>query len=203
MPSSDTTSHRSTLINFFITNKRMPSVREIAKLLGFNSPNAAQRVIKKLLVEHVIEKDSTGRLIPGEEWITEKESASSGKITIPLLGTVQAGFPTGAEESTDTVTIDDWLVGKRTNCFMLRVSGDSMVDAGILPGDMVIIERGKSPKNGNIVVAEVDHDWTLKYYQNARGRVTLFPANKAYPPITARDELRIAGVVNAVIRKYG
>ena len=53
------------------------------------------------------------------------------------------------------------------------------------------------------MVAEVDHDWTLKYYQNARGRITLFPANKAYPPISAHDEMRIAGVVNAVIRKYG
>jgi SOS regulatory protein LexA len=201
MPTSDTSIHQSALTDFFTTNKRMPSVREIAKLLGFNSPNAAQRVIKKLLVEKFIEKDSTGRLIPGKTWPLSDDT-SSQKITIPLLGTVQAGFPTGAEESSDTVTLDDWIIGRRANCFMLRVSGDSMVDAGILPGDMVIIERGKSPKNGNIVVAEVDHDWTLKYYQNAHGRVTLFPANKAYPPITAHDELRIAGIVNAVIRKY-
>ncbi|MEK9152791.1 MAG: S24 family peptidase, partial [Patescibacteria group bacterium] len=79
---------------------------------------------------------------------------------------------------------------------------DSMIDAGIHPGDMVILERGREPKNGDVVVAEVDREWTIKHYDKRGGRVTLRAANKKYQPITPREELRIAGVVTAVIRKY-
>ena len=70
------------------------------------------------------------------------------------------------------------------------------------PKTMVILERGKQPKVGDIVVAEVDHEWTLKYYEKRGGKVVLKPANKKYPLITPREELKVAGVVTAVIRKY-
>ena len=85
---------------------------------------------------------------------------------------------------------------------MLKVSGDSMMDAGIHPGDMVIVYRGKTPKNGDIVVAEVDHEWTLKYFHKNGKSVILKAANRAYAPITPKEELRVAGVVTSVIRKY-
>jgi repressor LexA len=85
---------------------------------------------------------------------------------------------------------------------MLTVSGDSMIDAGIMPGDMVIVERGRQPKIGEIVVAEVDHDWTMKYYLKRGDEIILRPANKKYPDIRPRQELNVAGVVTSVIRKY-
>ena len=77
-----------------------------------------------------------------------------------------------------------------------------MIDAGIMPGDMVILERGKQPKQKDIVVAEVDHKWTIKYFQKKGNEIILVPANKNFSPIIPKEELKIAGVVTAVIRKY-
>ena len=74
-----------------------------------------------------------------------------------------------------------------------------MIEAGIQPNDMVILERGRTPKIGDIVVAEVDHEWTMKYYDKHGTVVTLKPANKNYPVIKPKEELKIAGVVTAVI----
>ena len=77
-----------------------------------------------------------------------------------------------------------------------------MIEEGIREGDLVIIEKGREPKNGDIVVAEVDGEWTLKYFRRAGNDVVLEAANPRYPLITARAELRVGGVLTAVIRKY-
>jgi SOS-response transcriptional repressor LexA len=85
---------------------------------------------------------------------------------------------------------------------MLRIKGDSMIDAGILPGDQVLVERGVEAKDGDIVIAEVDGKWTIKYYRKRGSKVVLLPGNKKYQPIVPKEELRVAAVVKAVIRKY-
>ena len=85
---------------------------------------------------------------------------------------------------------------------MLKVSGDSMIDAGIKPGDIVLVERNKPPKNGDIVIAEVDGNWTMKYLRKSGRQITLAPGNKKFKPIVPEDELNIAAVVTAVVRKY-
>ena len=85
---------------------------------------------------------------------------------------------------------------------ILKVSGDSMSEAGILPGDMVIVDKGKSPKTGDIVIAEVDGEWTIKYLRKRGKKISLVPANPKYIPITPKKELVIGGVVTAVVRKY-
>jgi repressor LexA len=77
-----------------------------------------------------------------------------------------------------------------------------MIEAGIMPGDLVLVERGRDPKDGDIVVAEVDHEWTMKYFKKQGGRIILVPANKKYQPIIPKAELKIAAVVRSVIRKY-
>jgi repressor LexA len=77
-----------------------------------------------------------------------------------------------------------------------------MMDAGIHPGDLVLVQKNLTPKNGDIVVAQVDGDWTLKYFEKKEGAVSLRAANKKYPLITPRQELVIAGVVIANVRKY-
>ncbi|MDA8086149.1 MAG: peptidase, partial [Nitrospiraceae bacterium] len=82
------------------------------------------------------------------------------------------------------------------------VSGDSMSGAGILPGDMVLVDKGQTPKSGDIVIAEVDGQWTMKYLKKRGEQVVLLPANPAYKPIRPKTELKISGVVTAVIRKY-
>ena len=85
---------------------------------------------------------------------------------------------------------------------MLKVSGYSMSEAGILPGDMVIVDKEQAPKSGDIVIAEVDSEWTIKYLDKKGDDVTLIPANPEFKPIKPKKELKIAGVVTAVIRKY-
>lgn len=77
-----------------------------------------------------------------------------------------------------------------------------MLDAGIHPGDLVVVESDPNPKNGDIVVAEVDGDYTLKYFHREKDRVKLMPANKKFSPIYPRENLRIVGTVISVIRKY-
>jgi repressor LexA len=179
-------------LKFYTDNKRLPSYSEMLSLFQVKSKNAVAKIIQKFIDLGLVEKDSSGHLIPA------KLHAS-----LKVLGDVQAGFPSAAEEElVDTLSLDDYLIKNRDASFLLRVSGESMIEAGIQPGDLVILERGRDPRNGDVVVAEVDHQWTIKYYVKRGSQIFLKPANKLFPVIAPREELKIAGVVTAVIRKY-
>lgn len=170
----------------------MPTYSEMTKLFGYKTKSAVHYAVKKLIDSGVIEKDKTGRLIPKRL-----------KEEVRLLGTVEAGFPSPAEEELiDTMSLDDYLIKNKEASFILKVKGDSMEDAGIFEGDMVIVERGKTPKSGDIVIAQVDGEYTMKYYREKAGRGYLEPANKKYKPIYPLTELKIDAIVRAVIRKY-
>ena len=170
----------------------MPSFSEIAKLAGFRSKNAVYKLINKLEKQKILQRDSKGRLIAG-----------SIASPVKMLGTVEAGFPSPAEEElADNLSLDDLLINNREATFLLKVSGDSMSNAGILPGDMVLVDKGEVPKSGDIVIAEVDGEWTMKYLRKRGESVMLLPANPRYQPIKPKRELKIAGVVTAVVRKY-
>jgi repressor LexA len=177
---------------FYHTKGRMPSFSEIGELTGLQSKNAVSKLVDKLDSLKVVGKDAKGRLIP-------RSIASPVRI----LGSVEAGFPSPAEEElADTLSLDDFLIENPDATFLLKVSGDSMSEAGILPGDMVIVDKGQTPKSGDIVIAEVDGQWTMKYLRKRGESVTLIPANPKYKPIKPKNELKIAGVVTAVVRKY-
>lgn len=185
-------SYLERLKKFYSKHQRMPSLSELARVCGFASKYAARYWVNKWQKRGLIKRDLTGRLIPG-----------IGFDGLKLLGTVQAGWPSPAEEEmTDTISLDEWLVRNKESCFMLTVSGDSMIEAGIHPGDVVILDRSQTPKQNDIVVAEVDREWTVKYFDKKNGKVRLRPANKNYKIIIPKEELRLAGVVTAVIRKY-
>lgn len=190
---SDKLRERIAAISRFYREKgRMPSFSEIGGLAGLRSKNAVSKLVARLEDMGAVERDEKGRLLP--------RFSSSG---VRLLGTVEAGFPSPAEEELkDTLSLDDLLINNREASFLLKVSGDSMSEAGILPGDMVIVEKGRTPKSGDIVIAEVDGEWTMKYLQRRGEKVILLPANPKYRPIMPRKELKIAGVVTAVVRKY-
>src|ERR1035437_8570737 len=189
---SSMNNYKDKIISFYKRTKRMPSYAEIMKLLGFKSKNAVYKLVNKLVGEGMLDKDSSGRLVPNKLF---------GEV--PLLGLVEAGFPTAAEEElVDTMSIDEYLIERKEATYMLEVKGDSMIDAGIQEGDLVIAERGREPKLGDIVIAEVDGGWTMKYYRKTGGKVWLEPANKAYPPIYPEQDLKIAAVVKGVVRKY-
>jgi SOS regulatory protein LexA len=177
---------------FHRTFGRMPSYSEIGDLTGLRSKNAVFKFIAKLEKLKVLGKDGKGRLLP----------LAMAK-PVRVLGTVEAGFPSPAEEElVDSLSLDEFLIQNREATFLLKVSGDSMSGAGILPGDMVIVDKGQTAKSGDIVIAQVDGEWTMKYLRKRGENVTLIPANPKYQPIKPKNELKIAGVVTAVVRKY-
>lgn len=181
------------LKGFYRRNHRMPSYSELARICGLASKNAVRYWVDRWSADGVVEQDETGRLLPGPSW----------RSPLKVLGTVQAGWPSPAEEEmVDTISLDEWLIGNKESNFLLKVSGDSMIDAGIHPGDTIIVDKSRPPKQGDIVVAEVDREWTVKFFERRLGQIVLRPANKKYDLVEPREELRLAGVVTAVIRKY-
>ena len=178
--------------DFYTTHRRLPTYREILTLFRYKSTNAAHKLMNRLVAARLVERDRKGKLVP-----------TAFFTGMRLLGVVEAGFPSPAEEElADTLTLDDYLVPNREASYILKVKGDSMIDAGIRDGDMVIVERGVTPREGDIVIAEVDGAWTMKYYKRRGGRLVLEAANKNYRPIVPQESLAIAAVVKAVVRKY-
>ncbi len=178
--------------SFFKKQRRLPTYQELADMMGFASKNAAYKLAQKLIDQGYLEKDDKGKLIPRKLF-----------APLPNSGIVKAGFPTVADEDiNDLVSFDEYLVHRPESTFVLNVSGDSMIEAGIHEGDIVLIDRMQQVKDGDIVVANVDGEWTLKYYRKQSGRIALIPANKKYQPIYPQQSLEIAGVVISVIRKY-
>jgi repressor LexA len=199
------------IYDFYHAKFRMPSYAEICILCNLKSKNTAHNLVKKLQALGYVSTDKTGKIIPASNQKTASFKRSGSRelhakeTPLVLLGLVEAGFPTPNEESLhENISLDDWIIDKKEASFMLKVKGDSMRDAGILDGDMVIVERTSSPRVGQIVVAEVDGSYTMKYLKKtAAGRMFLEAANPAFSPIYPKEDLRINAVVKAVVRKYG
>ncbi len=195
---SDYLTYKQKIADFCKENRRVPGYKEFQSITGFKSKNAVFKLINKLIDDGIFEKDNSGKLslqqIYGE---------------IPMLGIVEAGIPTsvdakGAVDISDSTSLEYLLLtGVKGQTFLLEVKGDSMIDAHIAEGDMVLVERTDHPKLGDIVVAFVDGGWTMKYYRkDKKGVIFLEPANKKYGPIYPEYELDIKAVVRAVIRKF-
>ncbi len=188
--------HQNKLESFYSSHNRMPTYSEMMKLFCFKSKNAVAKVVEKLLDTGIVAKDHLGRLIPTDAFA---ESFSS----IQMAGLVTAGLPaTVDEELTDTINLDDMLIGKKELTYMLEVDGDSMIDAHIEKGDMVLVERCSHAKDMQIVIAEVDGEYTMKYLREKGNKKWLQPANKNYKPIYPEHNLNVIAVLKAVIRKY-
>jgi len=179
------------LRGFVREHRRPPSFLEIARLFRYKSKNAAFLLVNKLIEKGYLRKDPQGKVV---------FDVLNG---IKLLGTVQAGWPSPAEEElVDTMNLDEYLIKHPEQSYLIKVTGDSMIDAGIHEGDLVIVERGRAPKDRDIVIAQVDGEWTMKYYEKRGNVVRLVAANKKYSPIIPKRELTVGGVITAVIRKY-
>jgi SOS regulatory protein LexA len=184
--------YKNKILSFYERRKRMPSYAEITQLTGFRSKNAAFKLVEKLVREGVVAKDEQGRITP--------RNLYEG---IPLLGLVEAGFPSAAEEELlDVMNFDEYLVPNKESSYILKVKGDSMIDAGIREGDMVIVERKATYKPGQIVVAMIDGEYTMKYLRKKGDKFFLEPANEKYKPIYPNESFRVEAVVTAVVRKY-
>ena len=177
---------------FFRDNGRMPTYSEIAEIIGVRSKSVVHFWVAKLLSAGILQKDAKGFL-----FLTRNPRA------LKLAGEVCAGFPSPAEEELrDIISFDEYLIRNPETSFLLSVTGDSMIEAGIREKDLVIVEKNKEPQNGDIILAEVDGNWTMKYFRRRGKMVTLEAANSKYSPIIPQTDLRIAGVITAVVRKY-
>jgi repressor LexA len=175
---------------FYKKNNRLPSYSEMLELFDVASKNAVFKIVQNWVDEGLLKKQD-GKICPTERL-----------FGLPMLGRVKAGFPTAAEEDHEFLSIDSYLIDNPARSFLLKVSGDSLIDIGILPGDTVIIEKRKSANIDDIVLALIDNEWTLKILQKKNGILYLQPANKKYPPLFPENDLQIYGVVKAVIRKF-
>lgn len=172
-----------------------PSVREIGEAVGLKSPSTVHFHLKHLEEAGVIEKGAgKGRAIT----LTEPAAAEEDKV--PIVGNVAAGSPILAEEC-----IEDYLTfdtgGRSGEFFALRVRGESMLNAGILPGDLVVVRRQPTANNGEIVVAMIEDEATVKRLSRKNGHIWLMPENDAYSPIDG-TYAQILGKVAAVVRRY-
>ena len=188
-----------------------PSVREICDGVGLRSPSTVHFHLQNMEEKGFLAKDGKARALtlaqkgdapaaaPVERApVYEEPEIPTGRV--PIVGTVAAGTPILAQEC-----IEDYLTfdtnGRDGEYFALRVRGESMLNAGILPGDLVVVHQQREAHNGEIVVALIEDEATVKRLQRRNGEVWLLPENDAYEPIDGRFA-SILGKVSAVVRTY-
>lgn len=188
-------------------NRMPPTVREIGTHFEISSTNGVRSILAALIKKGYINRSP--RLSRGIEIVDSgnsdtKEFASSNTIEIPIVGRVAAGTPILAVQNLEgTVTIDRDFLACRSDVFALRVKGDSMINAGIFDGDLIFARQQKSAERGEIVVAQIDNEATVKYYHPSNDHIELRAANPKYSPIIVSDkkDFAIAGRVIGVMRK--
>lgn len=180
-----------------------PTIREMREHFGVSSDNSILKHLKALQEKGYIEKDDTPRGIKLLNSVREKLDAASNLLRIPLLGTIPAGGPVISDEHVlDYFEVGSDMLRRPQGSFALRVSGLSMIDAGILEGDFVIANRDLEARDGDIVVALVDGENTVKRYRKKGHQVWLEAENPDYDDIEPGEYLEVQGVVTAVIRQY-
>ena len=184
--------HLARLQNYYARHRVLPSYSAIGKLIGLSSKASVAGLVLRLKSEGFVESSPDRRLKPGKRFFER-----------PLAESVRAGLPSPAVDSgSDALSIDEFLVAHPSRTVLITVKGDSMIDAGIHSGDMVVVEKRNSANIGDIVVAIVENEFTLKRLRKERGRIVLMPENKAYPVIRPKGELEIFGVVVGMFRTY-
>ncbi len=174
-----------------------PSVREICSAVGLSSPSTVHGYIRRLEEKGLIVKDGAKKRAIRLPDAFETEEI----ISVPLVGTVAAGMPILATENiTDTFPLPARF-SAGNELFMLKVKGDSMINAGILDGDYVIVKKQETAQNGQMVVALLDDSATVKTFYREKDCIRLQPENDALSPILTK-EVVILGVVTGVFRKY-
>ena len=182
------------LRDYYAENRRIPSFQRIADLMGFASKSPASKLMGRLAEAGFVE-----RTPDDDAWVPAPRFFECPLAEIA----VRAGGPDMIEGSQgELFLIDQYLVRQPSRTVMVPVKGDSMVDAGIHDGDLVVVERTRAAQAGDIVVAIVDNEFTLKELALEKGRFILKPRNPAYPVIRPKGELEIFGLVTGLVRRY-
>jgi repressor LexA len=189
---SNDRSYLAQLQEYYATHRVLPSYASIGHLLGLKSKSSVAAMVARLKLAGFIDSTPDKRLAPTRRFF-ERPLAESP---------VHAGMPDPIDDAQgDALTIDDYLIEHPSQTVLVRVKGDSMMDAGILEGDLVVIEKAAAAKRGDIVIAIVDGQFTLKRLDLDRGSFVLKPENKAYPVIRPEGTLEIFGVMVGLVRK--
>jgi len=189
---SNDRSYLTSLQDYYAQHRALPSYSSIGQLLGLRSKSSVAALVARLKLAGYLDTTPDRRLAPTRRFF-ERQLADAP---------VQAGMPSPVEDTHgDALTIDDYLIDRPSQTVLIRVRGDSMIDAGILEGDLVVVEKSASAKRGDIVVAIVDGQFTLKRLDLDRWRFVLVPENKAYPVIRPEGALEIFGVMVGLVRK--
>ena len=189
---SNDATYLAKLQDYYADNNVLPPYSTIMSLLGLRSKSPVAALIARLKLQGFLESTPEKRLKPGKRFFER-----------PIYDSVQAGAARQADDSRyDTITIDEYLVESPSNTVLINVKGDSRIDAGIMPGDTVVVEKRGPASIGDMVIAIVDNEFTLKTLGNEKGKFVLIPANPAYPVIRPKNDLEIFGVVVGQFRKY-
>ena len=193
---------------------RPPTVREIGEAFGISSTNGVRSVIGALIRKGYVSRSpklSRGLEVKSEALRAEglfeapETESSAQSVEIPIIGRVAAGSPILAVQNLEgTVIVDRSFIASRRDVFALRVKGDSMIEAGILDGDLIFARQQQTAEDGQMVVAQIDDEATVKYFHPEPNGVRLEPANSAYKPIWVAEDrnFSIAGLVIGVLRRF-
>ena len=185
--------HLATLQGYYAEHRVLPSYARLMSLLGFASKSAVKKVLERLADAGMLERTLDGDWAPSERFF-ERAIATQP---------VPAGMPLSADADIhEQISIDRFLVDQPAKTVLIRVKGDSMVDAGIHDGDLAVVERTTEARRGDIVVAIVDDEFTLKTLARDKDGYHLLPANSNYPVIRTNGKLEIFGVLVGLVRKY-
>jgi repressor LexA len=189
---SNDRSYLELLQEYYARHRALPSYASIGQLLGLRSKSSVAAMVARLKLAGFLDSTPDRRLAPTRRFFERPLAASP----------VQAGEPIAIDDAQgDALTIDNYLIEHPAHTVLVRVKGDSMIDAGILEGDLIVVEKSATAKRGDIVVAIVDNQFTLKRLELERGRFVLKPENKAYPMIRPEGTLEIFGVMVGLVRK--
>ena len=181
-------------------------MREICRAVGFKSTSTVHAYLKKLEEEGLIEKDATKpralRILDDKRTSLEGYISDREIENIPVLGKITAGQPILAVENVEETFPVPVQYLHNSTVFMLKVRGDSMINAGILDGDYIMVKQQNTANNGDIVAALIGDEATVKTFYKEKGHIRLQPENPSYEPIIVEDDLTILGKVIGLFRKY-
>jgi len=180
------------LRDYYARHHTLPSYAGIGALVGLRSKSSVAALVTRLRAQGFVDMAPGRRLVPAARFFAR-----------PLAGRIRAGFPSPAGDAlSEALSIDEYLVEHPSQTVLVEVRGRSMIEAGVHPGDIAIVEKGAQAKDGDVVVAVVDGEFTLKFLGRDGQGVYLRPASTDYPIIRPQGQLEVFGVVVGLFRKY-
>ncbi|MFZ1829017.1 MAG: S24 family peptidase [Candidatus Competibacteraceae bacterium] len=189
---ADDAAYLARIQDYYAQWRSLPAYESLQAVLGLASRAGIGKVLKRLRDAGFLERTPDGRWTPTARFFERPLADAS----------VPAGLPVGTTDSGEAHSIDAWLVRQPSRTVLIPVTGDSMMEAGIHPGDRVVVERDAPARPGDVVVAIIDGEFTLKTLAVENDQAVLQPANPAYPVLRPSERLEIFGVVVGLIRSY-